>query len=80
MNSCSYESVILPESMLEQVVARRLELPLTFQVCKAHPNMQSLNSTITHCGAHDFNAPPGICYAPRLVSNLRESTLSLLAL
>lgn len=52
------DKIILPHSVLEDIVQQRLELPLTFRISSIH------STRITHAGVLDFTAPADIAYLP----------------
>lgn len=55
-------SVLLPRSVLEEAINKKLPLPLNFRVEKEG------TPAITHCGVLEFDAPEGRCYLPINVS------------
>eukprot|EP00026_Physarum_polycephalum_P005372 Phypoly_transcript_05404.p1 GENE.Phypoly_transcript_05404~~Phypoly_transcript_05404.p1 ORF type:complete len:647 (-),score=125.54 Phypoly_transcript_05404:29-1945(-) len=52
------DKIILPNSVLEEIVQKRLELPLTFKISTIH------SAHITHAGVLDFTAPEDTAYLP----------------
>ncbi|KAH3756088.1 Ubiquitin fusion degradation UFD1 family protein [Pelomyxa schiedti] len=69
MNLELADKFILPPSVLDSIVSRRIAMPIVFRVESPSPNSAAKTSLFTHGSALEFTSPEGIAYLPFWMMN-----------